>query len=220
MSINRPSSIPNPNSTEAQQRSFPSVQLALNGQPIYLQKFLATVKVVREVEDMSGQNSSTSKSEKGVKAKELHITGLIPFRHADWLKTLFKLAEAEDKKGEQVKYRITNTTAETVNMREGFFVGEVSAVEENVQGWTISFTLSEKNSIAEKKEAQEKKKRPKAKAKTEAKATSASQRSSSTTTASASSSSKTSASSATSSATNGDEPQRSALDIYIEKAGL
>lgn len=142
-------------------RPKPSVQLALNGKPVYLHNFIATVKVSREEEDMSGQKSSTKKSDKGVKAKEISITGLIPFRYKEWLSDLFSLAEATDSKGEQVKYRITNISAEAVNMREVQFSGEISASEQSVQGWTVSFTLREVNSVAEKKEQRTKK--PKAK---------------------------------------------------------
>lgn len=35
-----------------------------------------SVSVKREEKDMSGQKSSTKKSDKGVKAKELSVTGL------------------------------------------------------------------------------------------------------------------------------------------------
>lgn len=130
--------------------NLPSVQLALNGTPIYLRNLKATVKVVREEQDTSGQNSSTSSSDKGVKAKELLITGKVPYRNAEWLKTLFQLAEASDKKGEQVQYRISNITAEAVNMRVGVFSGEVEAAQEDGQSWAVSFTLKEKDSVAEK----------------------------------------------------------------------
>lgn len=142
-------------------RPKPSVQLALNGKPIYLFNFLATAKVSRQEQDMSGQKSSTKKSDKGVKAKEITITGLIPFREKTWLTDLFALAEATDSKGEQVKYRLTNITAESINMREVQFSGEITAVEQSVQGWNVSFTLREVNSVAEKKEQRTKK--PKAK---------------------------------------------------------
>ncbi|WP_458118813.1 hypothetical protein OF381_10560 [Mannheimia haemolytica] len=130
--------------------NLPSVQLALNGTPIYLRNLKATVKVVREEQDTSGQNSSTSSSDKGVKAKGLLITGKVPYRNAEWLKTLFQLAEASDKKGEQVQYRISNITAEAVNMRVGVFSGEVEAAQEDGQSWAVSFTLKEKDSVAEK----------------------------------------------------------------------
>lgn len=133
-----------------QDNNLPSIQLALNGQAIYLRGFKATVKVSREEKDTSGQDSSTASSDKGVKAKELNITGQIPFRNAEWLKTLFQLAEATDSKGEQVQYRISNMTAEAVNMRMGVFSGDVQATQEAGQSWSVAFTLKEKDSVAEK----------------------------------------------------------------------
>lgn len=132
-------------------QNLPSVQLALNGKPVYLMEFMASVKVVRDDQDMSGQDSGTAKADKGVKAKELSVTGMIPFRRAEWLTELFQLAEATDKKGEQVVYRIANMSAKAVNMREGVFSGEVTAEEQRVQGWYVSFKLVEQNSVAEKK---------------------------------------------------------------------
>lgn len=145
------------------QKRNPSVQLALNGTPIYLNNILMSVSVKREEKDMSGQKSSTKKSDKGVKAKELSVTGFIPYNRKEWLTQLFNLAEAETGKGEQTKYRVSCTVAEAVNMREVQFSGEVSAIEQNGQlGWSISFTLREVNSVAEKKD--QRKKKPKAKA--------------------------------------------------------
>ncbi|MGX2949385.1 baseplate complex protein [Ursidibacter sp. B-7004-1] len=158
--INNKSSIENSDG-----RPKPSVQLALDGKPVYLHNFLATVKVSREEKDMSGQKSSTKKSDKGVKAKEISITGLIPFREKKWLTDLFTLAEATTGKNEQKKYRITNVSAEAINMREVQFSGDISAVEQNVQGWSVSFTLREVNSVAEKKEQRAKK--PQAKVQSE-----------------------------------------------------
>ncbi|OOF58935.1 hypothetical protein [Rodentibacter myodis] len=144
----------------------PSVQLALNGTPIYLHNILMTVSVKREEKDMSGQKSSTKKSDKGVKAKELSVTGFIPYNHKEWLTQLFNLAESEDGKGEQSKYRVSCTVAEAVNMREVQFSGEVTATEQNGQlGWVVSFTLREVNSVAEKKD--QRKKKPKAKVQSE-----------------------------------------------------
>ena len=145
------------------QKRNPSVQLALNGTPIYLNNILMSVSVKREEKDMSGQKSSTKKSDKGVKAKELNVTGFIPYSQKEWLTKLFNLAESEDGKGEQSKYRVSCTIAEAVNMREVQFSGEVSATEQSGQlGWAISFTLREVNSVAEKKEQRKKKTKAKA----------------------------------------------------------
>ncbi|HHF5978642.1 TPA: hypothetical protein ACPPKW_001709 [Haemophilus influenzae] len=144
------------------QKRNPSVQLALNGTPIYLNNILMSVSVKREEKDMSGQKSSTKKSDKGVKAKELSVTGFIPYNRKEWLTQLFNLAEAETGKGEQTKYRVSCTVAEAVNMREVQFSGEVSATEQNGQlGWSISFRLREVNSVAEKKD--QRRQKPKAK---------------------------------------------------------
>lgn len=146
------------------------VQLALNGAPIKLLNFQATAKFTRESADTSSAESSTARADHGAKAKSLEVGGLIPFRSREWLVDLFKLAEAVDGKGEPVVYRIANLTAETVGMREGCFDGEISATEQTTQGWQVSFTLKEKNSVSEKKAARAEK--PKAKTKS-AKATKA-----------------------------------------------
>ena len=132
----------------------PSVQLALNGTPIYMHNLMTSVSVKREQKDMSGSKSSTKNSEKGVKAKELQVSGIIPYERKEWLTTLFNLAEAETGKGEQAKYRVSSVTAEAVNMREVQFADTVNAQEmENRLAWQVSFTLREVNSVAEKKEA-------------------------------------------------------------------
>ncbi len=145
---------PQPQQTPQNNRKNPSVQLALNGQAIYMYGLMTSVSVKREQKDMSGSKSSTKKSEKGVKAKELQVTGVIPYDRKEWLTTLFNLAEAETGKGEQTKYRVSSVTAEAVNMREVQFADSVIAQEmEDRLAWQVSFTLREVNSVAEKKEA-------------------------------------------------------------------
>lgn len=143
-------------------KNNPSVQLALNGTPIYMYNLMSSVSVKREQKDMSGSKSSTKNTEKGVKAKELQVSGIIPYDRKEWLTTIFKLAEAETGKGEQEKYRVSSVTAEAVNMREVQFADSVSAQEmEKRLAWQVSFTLREVNSVAEKKE--ERKKKPQVK---------------------------------------------------------
>lgn len=145
---------PQPQQTPQNNRKNPSVQLALNGQAIYMYGLMTSVSVKREQKDMSGSKSSTKKSEKGVKAKELQVTGVIPYDRKEWLTTLFNLAEAETGKGEQAKYRVSSVTAEAVNMREVQFADTLNAQEmETRLAWQVSFTLREVNSVAEKKEA-------------------------------------------------------------------
>lgn len=139
------------NSEERKDNNLPSIQLSLNGEPIYLMEFQSTVKVIRQDEEMSGQENSTARADKGIKAKELHVRGLIPFAREQWLTRLFQLAEASNSKGEQVTYRIANFSAGAVNMREGVFSGEITAEEQAVQGWIVNFVLVEQHSVAEKK---------------------------------------------------------------------
>lgn len=150
---------------EEKKQNLPSIQLSLNGEPIYLMEFQSTVKVIRQDEEMSGQENSTARADKGIKAKELHVRGLIPFSREQWLTRLFQLAEASDSKGEQITYRIANFSAGVVNMREGVFSGEITAEEQAVQGWVVSFVLVEQHSVAEKKA--KKKEKPTAKKQSE-----------------------------------------------------
>lgn len=148
------------------QRPRPSVQLALNGKPVYLLKPIMSVTVKREEADMSGRQSSTKKADKGVKAKEMTVSGLIPYREKQWLTDLFNFAEATEKSGEQTKYRVSSVSAEAVNMREVQFSGSISATEqEDAMAWQVSFTLKEVNSVSEKKE--KRKAKPKKKVQTE-----------------------------------------------------
>lgn len=187
--------------------NLPAIQLALNGQPIYLREFRANVSVNRENEDMSGQKSTTKKAEKGVKSKTLSVTGVIPYRNADWLKTLFKLAEAEGKGG-QVKYRISNITAQAVNMREGVFDGEVSAQEQDVMGWRVSFSLKEVNSVAEKTANRQAKPKTKKQVDSKAKSTGAG------------ASGGNAGTSSGSGVTQDTGATRSGFDIWLEKTGV
>lgn len=147
------STVPNPFGHS----QLPSVQLALDGKPIYLRNFKAEISFSRIQKDMSGQKSSTKKSDKGTKAKKLKVSGTIPYVDADWLKTLMQFAEAVDEKNEQKVYRIANHTAEVMNMRQGVFSGEVSVVQSTMQAWEVYFELSEVDSVAEKKEQRAKK---------------------------------------------------------------
>ncbi|MGC6248952.1 hypothetical protein ACNO7P_11035 [Bisgaard Taxon 45] len=136
----------------------PSVQLSLDGKPIYLYKINMSISMKRDDKDMSGQKSSTKHTDKGIKAKEINVSGIIPYNRKEWLANLFKLAEAENEKGEQATYRISSMSANAINMREVRFSDGISASEDDGQmAWQVSFLLREVNSISEKKEARRKK---------------------------------------------------------------
>ncbi|EDV6094750.1 DNA-binding protein, partial [Salmonella enterica] len=99
--------------------------LALNGQIIPLKRLSVSVKLNIKDKDASGKSSSTATSEQGVKAKELQVSGLIPFETPEALTLLFRLAEAKTASGAQQVYRIGNMDAKTVNMQQGIFSGAV-----------------------------------------------------------------------------------------------
>ncbi|MBF4211684.1 hypothetical protein EI533_28885, partial [Pseudomonas donghuensis] len=97
--------------------------------------------------DQSGQTSSTTNSEQGIKAKELRVSGLVTFDDEAVLQRLFQLASATETSGALKIYRVANATATAINFREATFTGQIDAVpQEGRLGWQVSFTLGEKNS--------------------------------------------------------------------------
>jgi len=128
--------------------------LALNGEAIALMGLKVTPTLQFQEKDQSGQSSSTASAEQGIKAKELRISGIIPFRSAKVLKRIFELAEAKDASGQLQTYRVANLAAQSVNFREGTFSGAVDAPpQDGKMAWLVTFTLREKGSVAEKREA-------------------------------------------------------------------
>ncbi|MBU9809544.1 hypothetical protein J1785_07260 [Rahnella sp. SL6] len=128
--------------------------LALNGEAIPLMNLKVTPTMQFAEKDQSGQSSSTANAEQGIKAKELRISGMVPFRNVAVFKRLFELAEAKDASGALQTYRVANLTAQAINFREATFTGAIDApAQDGKMAWLITFTLREKVSVAEKKEA-------------------------------------------------------------------
>ncbi|CAI0759855.1 baseplate complex protein [Serratia ficaria] len=127
------------------------ILLALDGEAIPLKSLKASPKMTIETKDKSGQSSSTTQSENGVKAKELNVSGLVDFKNKPLLSRIFALAEAKDSDGKGRRYRIANPAAQAINMRQGMFTGAVEATEQTDKlAWQVSFTLTEQLSTAEK----------------------------------------------------------------------
>lgn len=104
--------------------------------------------------DQSGQTSSTTHAEQGIKAKELQISGVIPFTDEATLKRLFALASATTSGGALALYRVANLTANAVGIRQVNFAGKLEAAEQDGKmAWSVQFTLREKNSVPEKRQA-------------------------------------------------------------------
>ncbi|MGO4797611.1 hypothetical protein ACGTAY_26565 [Serratia quinivorans] len=125
--------------------------LALDGEAIPLKEILVTPQMQIPDKDQSGQASSTATAEQGVKAKELRISGVIPFKNPEVLSRLYALAEAKGSNGAMRRYRVANKTAQLVNFREGMFSGSIDAAPQtNKMIWIVNFTLKEQDSVAEK----------------------------------------------------------------------
>jgi len=128
--------------------------LALNGEGVMLKDIRVTVSMAYQDKDQSGQTSSTASSEQGIKAKELRVSGLVPFSSPEILKRIFELGSTRDKAGKLAVYRVAHLVTRTVNFREGTFTGNIDAPQQDGKmAWLVSFTLREKLSVDEKKEA-------------------------------------------------------------------
>ncbi|WGE29404.1 DNA-binding protein [Edwardsiella tarda] len=125
--------------------------LALSGQVIPLKRLSVSIRMNIRDKDSTGQESGTAASEQGIKAKELQISGLIPYDEPETLALLFRLAEAKTPGGAQQVYRINNHDAQAINMQQGVFSSAVGAAPEmGLMAWKVDFTLKERNSSAEK----------------------------------------------------------------------
>ena len=130
------------------------VILTLNGETVKMLNLKVEAVLPFKDKDQSGQTSGTQKSEGGIKAKELNVTGTVPFRNVEFLTRIFELAEGVDGGGAQPVYRVSNFTAAAINMRQATFTGRVSAPEsDSLRAWNVSFTLREYSSVPEKKES-------------------------------------------------------------------
>lgn len=128
--------------------------LALNGEAIALKNMRVTLSQQFQDKDQSGQTSATSKSEQGAKGKELRVNGEIPYKDVKTLARIFALANATDATGKRQVYRVANTMARAVNLREATFSGTLDAPpQDGRMSWAVTFTLTEHLSVQEKKEA-------------------------------------------------------------------
>lgn len=131
-----------------------TTMLALDGEGIRIRRIIVSPSMQFQEKDQSGQTSSTASAEQGIKAKELRVSGLIPFDDEQMLQRLFQIASATQGGGELKKYRVANETARSINFREATFSGTIEATpQEDLLAWQVSFTLREKVSVPEKREA-------------------------------------------------------------------
>ncbi|MFM5046238.1 hypothetical protein ACEUBI_12845 [Aeromonas veronii] len=130
-----------------------SAMLTLDGEPIVMKSMRISVSMQFQDKDSSGQTSSTSSSEQGEKAKELDVSGLVPFNDERTLSRLFELADAKGDGGQRHIYRVGSLLAKSVKVRQAKFAGRITASEqEGLLAWQVQFTLREHNSVPEKRE--------------------------------------------------------------------
>ncbi|MGU5759433.1 baseplate complex protein [Aeromonas hydrophila] len=127
--------------------------LTLDGEPIIMKSMRVSASMQFQDKDQSGQTSSTSSAEQGAKAKELDISGLIPFKDERMLSRLFEFANAKGNGGKRHVYRVGSLLAKSVKVRQAKFAGRITASEqEGLLAWQVLFTLKEFNSVPEKRE--------------------------------------------------------------------
>ncbi|MGY3851517.1 baseplate complex protein [Aeromonas aquatilis] len=130
-----------------------TAMLTLDGEPIVMKSMRISASMQFQDKDNSGQTSSTSSSEQGEKAKELDVSGLVPFNDEQTLNRLFELAAAKQDGGQRHIYRVGSLLAKGVKVRQAKFAGRITANEqEGLLAWQVQFTLREHNSVPEKLE--------------------------------------------------------------------
>lgn len=128
------------------------MKLQLDAKSIRLKSLRITAGLELATVDASGQTSSTDVAETGIKAKTLTVSGMLPFTNADHLSEIFTMAEALTD-GARTVYRISNSTAAALGVKQVRFAGKIEAVEqETTRQWAVSFQLQEYRSVPQKTE--------------------------------------------------------------------
>jgi hypothetical protein len=112
------------------------------------------LKLPLKNENVSGSTNSTETVNTGTKAKVLAVTGTLPFTKQKHLKRLIQVAEAEDGNGARQIYNISEEIATAADIRQVIFDGELNVRKmKELNAWNVTFSLKQKNSVAEAKEA-------------------------------------------------------------------
>ena len=109
--------------------------------------------------DQSGDSTATDTTTGGTKAKIISVSGRIAKEAAENLRTLIRLAEAENDDGSRVQYTISEmlhfTTKDEVaaDVRTVIFHEDLDAREiEGLHAWAVTFSLREVISVPELKQ--------------------------------------------------------------------
>jgi hypothetical protein len=127
------------------------VSLYLSGTKIQGHNLKVSATLQLAGEDMSGQGSHTPQAEKGDKAQSFTVGLQIPYKNADWLRDVVRLAQGKTSKGERTIYDIANLTANTMGVTRVVFQGSLDVREDDgLKLWQVSFQLKQYRSVPEK----------------------------------------------------------------------
>ncbi len=103
--------------------------------------------------DMGGTSSSTASSHQGFEPKLLNVSILITFLEGEIATEIFALAESLEEDGSKTVYSIIDDTAQVMGIQKVEFSSSVGIrkLGNHKQGWRLSFTLREKESVPEAK---------------------------------------------------------------------
>lgn len=128
--------------------------LVLNEHNIQCSELDINVRFHLSSESIAGQTANSERIEKGIRPSIFTVTCLIPFNRPAWLKAIRKLAIDTNEKNEYTTYKITNHTANALDVRSVQFFDDVSTTEvAQKKAWQVRFSLIEKHSVPEKREA-------------------------------------------------------------------
>lgn len=127
--------------------------MMLNNYTVPNKELRVTMSMRFDAEDLGAQNSSTETAHKGIKPKTFSVSLVVPFDRENLLSELIAVAETVEDTGELTVYDITDSTANSVGVRQVKFTDNFTAREaSNIKAWQVSFSLQEYQSTPEKVE--------------------------------------------------------------------
>jgi hypothetical protein len=103
--------------------------------------------------NLDSQTSATDSSHKGIKAKKIHVSLLLPYEESQSLSELTAIAEATRDDGSLKIYDITEHAANAMKVRQVRFTDSFNVRDDySLLAWQVNFTLQEYQSVPEKVE--------------------------------------------------------------------
>ena len=112
-----------------------------------------SVSAAFDRKSMGGQDSKTDVTDKGSKPKQISVSAQIPMDNCGDLKVLLLMAEELDAKDNPIIYDIVDEISYAMSIKKVIFVGSFKCQKNSsLQCFDVSFSLQEKQSIAERRE--------------------------------------------------------------------